>query len=78
MRIRSALKRNKSIRQSIPYKKAQSVGIIFSVENKEKHNHIKEFIRQLEIDGKTVQVLEFLPKKKENYEFLFDYSPIKT
>jgi len=24
-------------------------------------------------DGKKVQVLEFLPRKKDNYEFLFDF-----
>ena len=29
------------------------------------------------IDGKQVQVLEFLPKKKENPEFMFDYFTIE-
>lgn len=77
MRISSALKKSNSSRSSIAYKKAKSVGIIFSVEDKQKHVDIKEFIRQLEMDGKSIQVLEFLPKKKENYEFLFDYFSIQ-
>ncbi len=73
MRTSSALKRNSIPRASVPYKRAQSVGIIFSVEDRQKHDLIKDFVRHLETDGKKVQVLEFLPKKKENYEFLFDF-----
>lgn len=49
------------------------MGIIFTVEDKQKHFAVKEFIKKLEHDGKHVQVLEFLPYKKENYEFRFDY-----
>jgi hypothetical protein len=77
MRTESALKKNNSIRASIPYKQAQNVGIIFSVEDKQKHVDIKEFIQQLEQDGKKVKVLEFLPQKKENFEFLFDFFTIQ-
>ena len=73
MRTSSALKKNRVLHASVPYKRAQSVGIIFSVEDKQKHDDIKEFIRHLEQDGKKVQVLEFLPRKKDNYEFLFDF-----
>lgn len=46
------------------------------MEDRQKHDDIKEFIRQLELDGKQVKVLEFLPKKKENFEFLFDFFTI--
>ena len=73
MRTESALRKNKSLRASIPYKQAQSLGILFSVEDKQKHLEIKDFIQRLEQDGKKVHVLEFLPKKKENYEFMFDF-----
>lgn len=72
-RTRSALLKNKSLRTSTPYKKTGTVGIIFTVEDRQKHDDIKEFIKHLEQDGKRVRVLEFLPKKKENYEFLFDF-----
>jgi len=73
MRTSSALKKDNVRRASVPYKRAQSVGIIFSVEDKQKHDAVKDFVRHLEQDGKKVQVLEYLPKKKENYEFLFDF-----
>jgi len=77
LRTNSALKSNKSLRTSIPYQQALSVGIIFSVEDKQKHEEIKDFIKQLQQDGKKVTVLEFLPNKKENYEFMFDFFTVK-
>lgn len=49
------------------------MGIIFTVEDKQKHFAIKEFIRKLESDGKDIQVLEYLPERTENYEFKFDF-----
>ncbi len=75
-RTQKALKKNQSLRASTPYKKSNSIGIIFTVEDRQKHDDIKEFIRHLEQDGKKVQVLEFLPRKKDNYEFLFDFFTI--
>jgi hypothetical protein len=77
MRTESALKKNKTVRASIPYKQAVSIGILFTVEDKQKHEAIKEFINQLERDGKKIQVLEFLPEKKSNHEFKFDFFTIK-
>ncbi len=77
MRTSTALKRNRNLRASMPYKKAQQIGILFSVEDKQKHLEIKEFIHQLEQDGKKVHVLEYLPLQKENYEFMFDFFSIK-
>lgn len=76
-RTHSALKKNDSLRTSLPYQQAHSVGILFSVEDKQKHEAVKEFIKQLQVDGKKVMVLEFLPKQKENYEFMFDFFTIK-
>jgi len=76
-RTDSALKNNKSLRASLPYNQAKNIGIIFSVEDKQKHSDVKEFIGHLETDGKQVKVLEFLPKMKENYDFLFDFFTIE-
>ena len=73
MRTRHLLKKNKTSRANVPYKQANQVGIIFSVEDKAKHDAVKELIKKFEHDGKHVQVIEFLPTKKENYEFLFDF-----
>lgn len=77
MRTRKALQKNQTLRASLPYQQAHTIGILFTVEDKQKHADIKEFIHQLEQDGKKVQVLEFLPLKKENYEFRFDFFTIK-
>jgi len=78
MRTNAALKKNTFLRGSTPYKLAQNIGIIFSVEDKQKHEDIKEFVRNLEQDGKKVRVLEFLPKKKDNFEFLYDFFTIEN
>lgn len=76
-RTGNQLKRNKTVRRSTPYQQAQTIGILFSVEDKRKHDDIKEFIQKLQHDGKKVQVLEFLPEKKDNFEFMFDFFTIK-
>ena len=73
IRTSNQLKKNKTTRVSTPYQQASSVGILFSVEDKKKHDDIKELIHKFEHDGKKVQVLEFLPSKKDNYEFMFDF-----
>jgi len=56
---------------------AQNIGIIFTVEDKQKHHNVKELVKQLEKDGKKVTVLCFLPDDKQNYEFLFDFFTAK-
>lgn len=76
-KTKSLLKKEKVSHLSVPYEKARTVGIIFTVEDKQKHFAVKEFIKSLENDGKHVQVLEFLPEKTENYEFKFDFFTAK-
>jgi hypothetical protein len=71
------LRKNKTPRTSIPYKKAQTIGIIFTIEDRQKHDQVKEFIHKLEQDGKKVKVIAFLPAKRENHEFLFDFFTAK-
>lgn len=77
MRTQSALKKNGAVRATVPYQAAQRIGVLFTVEDQQKHFLIKDFINKLTQDGKQVQVLEFLPKKKENPEFMFDYFSIE-
>lgn len=67
------VKKQKSTRGSVSWAKALTAGIIFTVEDKQKHFAIKDFIKKLEHEGKHVQVLEYLPEKSENYEFKFDF-----
>ncbi len=72
-KTRSYLKNNKTARYNEAYGKAASIGVIFTVEDRAKHDQIKHLIRKLEHDGKKVQALAFLPPHQENYEFLFDF-----
>lgn len=72
-KTKSYLKRNSSIRVSLPYKQSMNVGVIFTVEDKAKHDDIKNFVKRLQQDGKKVTVISFLPNDKFNYEFLFDF-----
>ncbi|HET9053482.1 MAG TPA: hypothetical protein VFM90_04875 [Cyclobacteriaceae bacterium] len=76
-RTANQLKKNKAVRKSTDYKKAETIGILFSVEDRKKHDDVKELIHKLQQDGKKVQVLEFLPEKKENYEVMFDFFTLK-
>jgi len=72
-KTKAYLRSNKTVRYSEPYKKAASIGVIFTVEDRQKHDQIKNLIRKLEHDGKTVKALAYLPPNQENYEFLFDF-----
>ena len=72
-KTKSYLKSNTSLRTSLPYQQAKNIGIIFTVEDKRKHDEVKEFVRRLELEGKAVTVLCFLPRNKDNYEFLYDF-----
>ena len=72
-KTRSLLKSNNSVRASLPYKQAQNVGIIFTVEDRRKHDEVKDLVKRLELEGKHVKVMCFLPKNKDNYEFMFDF-----
>lgn len=76
-RTKKQLKKNKSVRASLPYADTKSIGIVFTVEDRVKHELIKDLIHKLEHDGKKVQVITFLPNKKENHDFMFDFFSLK-
>lgn len=58
---------------SISYSNAEKIGIIFTTDDIEKHKLIKTFIKKLKQDNKQVEVLTYLPKGRENHEFLFNF-----
>ena len=64
---------NLSVRNSVKYSAATSIGILFTVEDLSKHNAIKELVQSLKDEGKQVTVLSLLPNGKDNFEFKFDY-----
>lgn len=77
IKTNSLLKKNRTVRTNLPYEQAKTVGIIFTVEDKQKHHAVKDFIKRLETDGKHVQILEYLPEQRDNYEFKFDFFSVK-
>ena len=72
-RTNSWLKKNHTIRANGSYDKAENVGIIFTIYDLKKHETVKKFINQLKKDDKNVEVLAYLPKGAQNFEFLFDF-----
>ncbi|MBL6448947.1 hypothetical protein JMN32_21735 [Fulvivirga sp. 29W222] len=72
-KTKALVKKSKVARNNISYEQAKSIGIIFTIDDLAKHETIKQLVSKLEKDGKKVQVLAFLPKGKENFEFLFDF-----
>lgn len=73
LRTSNQLRKNKTQRCSTPFKKVERIGILFTIEDRRKHDQIKQLIHKLEQEGKKVQAFAFLPPKRENYEFLFDF-----
>lgn len=76
-KTKSIAKKSTVLRASMSYRSAETIGIIFTIDDKAKHETIKQLIHQLENDGKKVEVLAYLPKKKDNHEFLFEYFTAK-
>jgi hypothetical protein len=58
---------------SVGYKDARFVGILFSAEDLKKHEAIKKLLRNLDKDGKKVEVMSFLPTDTQNFEFKFNF-----
>jgi hypothetical protein len=52
-----AIKKSTISRDNISFRKAQSIGIIYSWEGKRKAEIINEFAKEIEISGKKVQIL---------------------
>ena len=76
-RANSDSKKNKAPRSSVNYETVVHIGVLFTIENKDKHECIKTLIKRFEEDGKSVEVLAYLPKNSENHEFLFDFFTAK-
>ncbi len=73
LRTKAILRKNDALRESTAFQKAKFVGIIFAIEGMEKHKAVKRFIKDLEDEGKEVEVLTYLGKGRDNHEFLFDF-----
>lgn len=72
LRIRKQARNNRSKRGSTPYRQAKSVGILFTMNNLDDYEAIRNFETKLKKDGKEVKVLSYLPKNVENFHFHYD------
>ena len=72
-RTKLANRRRLSSRGSKSFPSSSTIGILFTVEDIDKHNNIKKFIEKLEAENKKVSSICFLPKGKDNFEFLFNF-----
>ena len=64
---------NQSDRCTIGYQKANRIGILFSQTDRSKFEAVRFLDKNLKKDGKKVDVLCFLEKNGENYDFLYNY-----
>jgi len=71
-RTRKLIKKDQIVRDSIGFREAKFIGILFTADTLEKFEKIKELVKDMEDLGKSVDVLSYLPKGKSNYEFLFN------
>lgn len=72
-KTRSELKKDNLTRASVSYESAQTFGILYTAEDLKKHDEIKALVRKFEKDGKKVEILSFLPKDVQNFEFRFSF-----
>ena len=71
------VKKNLSTRDTVDFRESKYIGILYSVEDRHKHDLITNFVERLEGGNKKVEVLTFLGKDRENYDFKYDFFTIK-
>ncbi len=64
---------NSTLRHTVGYQEADHVGILFSQVDRPKYAAVRNLAKQLKKDGKKVDVLCYLSKNGENYDFLYNY-----
>lgn len=64
---------NETVRETVGYEQAERVGILFSQSDRPKYEAVRRLAKQLKKDGKKVDVLCYLGKGGENFDFLYNY-----
>lgn len=72
MRVKSWLRRNKTQRSTIAYHNAESIGVLFCIQDESLLPSIDSFINKLQNDNKNVTVLAYFPNKIEQYNYKYD------
>ena len=58
-------------RGPVNYKEAAWIGILYSVEDRAKHDAVTDFVERLKDEDKKVEVMTFLGKNRDNYDFKY-------
>ena len=64
---------NDTVRETVGYENAKRIGILFSQNDRPKYEAVRNLAKQLKKDGKKVDVLCYLGKNGENFDFLYNY-----
>ena len=72
LRIRSQSREKGIKRGSTPYREAKRIGMLFTMNNLDDYEVIRNFENKLKKEGKEVKVLSYLPKNVENFHFHYD------
>lgn len=70
-------KKNLSARDTVDFRESKYIGILYSVEDRHKHDLITDLVETLEEEDKVVDVMTFLGKDRENFDFKYDFFTIK-
>ena len=72
-RTERLLRENKSSGNTLSYQNAKAIGILFTQTDRNKYEAIKNLVKRFKNDEKQVEVLCYLEKGGENYDFRYDY-----
>ena len=72
-RTERLLTENRSTGNTLSYEDAKTIGILFTQSDRRKYQAIRNMAKQFKNDDKRVEVLCYLEKGGENYDFLYDY-----
>jgi len=73
MRTGSWLRRNKAARSTTAYSRAETIGVIFCIEDEKLLTEYDSFIHKLRNDNKQVTVLAYFPKKIALYDYKYEF-----
>jgi len=72
-RTERLLTENQSTGNTLCYADAKIIGILFTQSDRSKYQAIRDLAKQFKNDNKQVEVLCFLEKGGENFDFRYDY-----
>ena len=71
-KTKALLRKSNSPRRSMNFRQVKLVGILFTMNNLDEYEAIRQFESKLKKEGKEVVVLCYLPKNVENFDFHYD------